>query len=76
VTDERDQRAAAVDALRQALRHAGHVMYGAASDVGRDQTSDTVTRAVAQVAQATQAVTDQIIRLNDIERESERSSDQ
>lgn len=67
MTDTSERRDA-VEALRQALRHAGHVMYSAASDVGRDSSSDVVRRACGEVVAAAHKITKSIDHLAEVER--------
>ena len=63
-----DRRDAAIQALRQALRHAGHVAYGAASELARSQSPDTIRRVVGEVVESTTAVTKSVNYLTEVEK--------
>lgn len=61
MSDERDRRAEAVEALRQALRLAGHTLYSEASNIGRDQSDDTLVRSCNAVTESLKPITQRML---------------
>jgi hypothetical protein len=64
-TDDTDRVVAAVDALRQGLRDAGHRFYATASDLARDRGPDAVSRASNEIKAAVKVVHDRLVELDD-----------